>query len=155
MGRPGDAHVLARVLKPTVVSADVLFEDHRAQLKWEWVAGLGASERRFDEVAVRMSGFRSTNAGFTLVAVPDARKKGFLGKTQIQLKDFQAGGVRVSSLKLEWSDVVYDRADSCEGVVYAALTQVAADLLTSPGRGPAEGEELLRWMEGNEGVWRH
>jgi HPr kinase/phosphorylase len=40
-------------VKPTVVSADVLFEDHRAQLKWEWVAGLGASERRFDEVAVR------------------------------------------------------------------------------------------------------
>ena len=40
-------------MKPTVVSADVLFEDHRSQLKWEWVAGLGASERRFDEVAVR------------------------------------------------------------------------------------------------------
>ena len=40
-------------MKPTVVSADVLFEDHRGQLKWEWVAGLGASERRFDEVAVR------------------------------------------------------------------------------------------------------
>ena len=40
-------------MKPTVVSADVLFEDHRASLKWEWVAGLGASARRFDEVAVR------------------------------------------------------------------------------------------------------
>ncbi|MFI5447967.1 HPr(Ser) kinase/phosphatase [Polaromonas sp. UC242_47] len=40
-------------MKPTVVSADVLFEDHRAALKWEWIAGLGASERRFDEVAVR------------------------------------------------------------------------------------------------------
>ena len=40
-------------MKPTVVSADVMFEDHRAALKWEWVAGLGASERRFDEVAVR------------------------------------------------------------------------------------------------------
>ena len=40
-------------MKPTVISADVLFEDHRAQLKWQWVAGLGASERRFDEVAVR------------------------------------------------------------------------------------------------------
>lgn len=40
-------------MKPTVVSADVLFEDHRSALKWEWVAGLGASERRFDEVAVR------------------------------------------------------------------------------------------------------
>lgn len=40
-------------MKPTVVSADVLFEDHREPLKWQWVAGLGASERRFDEVAVR------------------------------------------------------------------------------------------------------
>jgi len=40
-------------MKPTVVSADVLFEDHRNSLKWQWVAGLGASERRFDEVAVR------------------------------------------------------------------------------------------------------
>ncbi|MDR7149801.1 HPr kinase/phosphorylase [Hydrogenophaga palleronii] len=40
-------------MKPTVVSADVLFEDHRDALKWQWVAGLGASERRFDEVAIR------------------------------------------------------------------------------------------------------
>lgn len=40
-------------MKPTVVSAEVLFEDFRKKLRWEWVAGLGASERRFDEVAVR------------------------------------------------------------------------------------------------------
>ncbi|MFM9879799.1 MAG: HPr(Ser) kinase/phosphatase [Burkholderiaceae bacterium] len=40
-------------MKPTVISADVLFEDFRAALKWQWIAGLGASERRFDEVAVR------------------------------------------------------------------------------------------------------
>ena len=40
-------------MKPTAISADVLFEDHRAALKWEWIAGLGASERRFDEIAVR------------------------------------------------------------------------------------------------------
>lgn len=40
-------------MKPTVVSADVLFEEFRGTLKWEWLAGLGASERRFDEGAVR------------------------------------------------------------------------------------------------------
>ncbi len=40
-------------MRPTVVSAEVLFEEFRGKLKWEWVAGLGASERRFDEVAVR------------------------------------------------------------------------------------------------------
>ena len=39
-------------MKPTAVSADVLFEAFRASLRWEWVAGLGASERRFDEVAI-------------------------------------------------------------------------------------------------------
>jgi HPr kinase/phosphorylase len=40
-------------VKPNVVSANVLFEEFRNTLKWEWVAGLGASERRFDEGAVR------------------------------------------------------------------------------------------------------
>lgn len=40
-------------MRPTVISADVLFEDHRQGLKWEWIAGLSASERRFDEIAVR------------------------------------------------------------------------------------------------------
>ena len=40
-------------MRPTVVSAEVLFEEFRNRLRWEWVAGLGASERRFDEVAVR------------------------------------------------------------------------------------------------------
>ena len=39
-------------MKPAGISADVLFEDHRAILRWQWVAGLGARERRFDEVAV-------------------------------------------------------------------------------------------------------
>ena len=40
-------------MKPTAISADVLFEDFRERLKWHWLAGLGASERKFDEVAVR------------------------------------------------------------------------------------------------------
>ncbi|MBP9905569.1 MAG: HPr kinase/phosphorylase [Rhodoferax sp.] len=40
-------------MKPTVISADLLFEAFRASLRWEWIAGLGASERRFDEVVVR------------------------------------------------------------------------------------------------------
>jgi HPr kinase/phosphorylase len=42
-------------LKPTAISADVLFEDFRQKLYLQWVAGRGASERHFDEVAVRMA----------------------------------------------------------------------------------------------------
>jgi HPr kinase/phosphorylase len=40
-------------MRPTVVSAEVLFNQFRSLLNWEWLVGLGASERRFDEVAVR------------------------------------------------------------------------------------------------------
>jgi HPr kinase/phosphorylase len=40
-------------MKHAILSADVLFEDHRESLRWEWMAGLGASERRFDETAVK------------------------------------------------------------------------------------------------------
>ena len=39
-------------MKPKFVSADVLFEEFRGILKWQWLAGLGASERKFDEEAV-------------------------------------------------------------------------------------------------------
>ncbi len=39
-------------MKPVGVSADLLFEEQRARLRWEWIAGLGASERRFDERAI-------------------------------------------------------------------------------------------------------
>ena len=42
-------------MKPTVISADVLFEDHRAILRWQWVAGQGAPERHFDEEAIRQA----------------------------------------------------------------------------------------------------
>jgi HPr kinase/phosphorylase len=40
-------------VKPTVVSAEALFEEHRAALDWEWIAGHAHPERHFDEVAVR------------------------------------------------------------------------------------------------------
>lgn len=40
------------------------------------------------------------------------------------------------------------------GLKYAAYTQVVADLLTGPGRSPAEGEELIEWMRVNERAWR-
>ncbi len=40
-------------MRPTVVSAEVLFNQFRVLLNWEWLASLGAAERRFDEVAVR------------------------------------------------------------------------------------------------------
>ena len=53
-----------------------------------------------------------------------------------------------------FDSVVFDRATARDGLICAAFSQVAVDLLTSPGRGPAEGDELLCWMKENEDDWR-
>jgi hypothetical protein len=38
-------------------------------------------------------------------------------------------------------------------ITIAALSQIAADLRTSPGRGPNEAEALMQWMQENEDAW--
>jgi hypothetical protein len=50
--------------------------------------------------------------------------------------------------------VALDRGAIEDGLKYAAVSQVAADLAKSPGRGPAEGEALVRWMSEHEDAWR-
>jgi len=52
-------------------------------------------------------------------------------------------------------DVVFDRSARDEtGVIMAAASQVVVDLMTGPGRNPNEAEQLLNWMQSNEGSWR-
>jgi HPr kinase/phosphorylase len=40
-------------MKPTVISAEALFEEFRTTLHWQWIAGHAHPERHFDEAAVR------------------------------------------------------------------------------------------------------
>jgi len=40
-------------VKPTVISAEALFEEFRTALHWEWIAGHAHPERHFDDAAVR------------------------------------------------------------------------------------------------------
>jgi len=49
---------------------------------------------------------------------------------------------------------VFERASKKDGIMYAAPSQVAADLLTGPGRAPAEAEALITWMTEHEEAWR-
>lgn len=53
-----------------------------------------------------------------------------------------------------FDNVVYERMLERDGLALVNPSQLAADLLTSPGRSPSEGEELLRWMDGNLDAWR-
>ncbi len=40
-------------MKPTVISAEALFEEFRTALHWEWIAGHAHPERHFDDAAIR------------------------------------------------------------------------------------------------------
>ena len=40
-------------MKPTVISAEALFEEFRTTLHWEWIAGHAYPERHFDDAAIR------------------------------------------------------------------------------------------------------
>ena len=83
---------------------------------------------------------------------------------QLYVKDIEAAAAALELKRAEaganvmlaepFNDVVYDRTSRRDDLQCAAFTQVAADLLTSPGRGPAEAEELLRWMKANDAAWR-
>jgi DNA-binding transcriptional ArsR family regulator len=49
---------------------------------------------------------------------------------------------------------VFTGAVESDGLVFVAASQAAADLLTSPGRGPAEADALITWMSEHEEAWR-
>jgi hypothetical protein len=51
-------------------------------------------------------------------------------------------------------DVVFDRRLEVNNLSFAAPSQTAVDLLTGPGRSPAEASALLDWMETHEHDWR-
>jgi hypothetical protein len=51
-------------------------------------------------------------------------------------------------------DFAFARSIARNDLTYAALSQVAADLLSGPGRGPTEAEALIEWMSANEETWR-
>jgi hypothetical protein len=80
--------------------------------------------------------------------VTDARR----AADELQLQSVTGAG-NVLLLERPTSDPL-DPPREVGGYPCVALTQVAVDLLTSPGRGPAEAEALIEWMGRNQDAWR-
>lgn len=80
-------------------------------------------------------------AKLALIYVDDIdRAARALGLTRVE----ERGNVLLAE---PYDEVVFDGSWQRDGVNYVAPAQLAVDLLTSPGRGPAEGEELLRVLD--------
>ncbi len=62
-------------------------------------------------------------------------------------------GANVVLLRPE-DEAVFERVDERDGLTCATLPLVAADLLSGPGRSPAEAEALMDWMAAHEEDWR-
>ena len=73
--------------------------------------------------------------------------------SEMNLKETDVGA-NVMLIEPKDARIIEDAEIDEEGMRWAPLVQVAADLLTSQGRGPAEGEALLDWMADNEEAWR-
>lgn len=62
-------------------------------------------------------------------------------------------GANVQLLEPE-ERTIFDRADTRNSLRYAPLPLIVADLLSGPGRSPAEAEALMEWMDINAEAWR-
>jgi len=62
-------------------------------------------------------------------------------------------GANVVLLQPE-DDSLFDRAVDRDGLRTASLPVAAGDLLSGPGRSPAEAEALMDWMAAHEELWR-
>ena len=71
---------------------------------------------------------------------------------RLGLRPAETGGNVV--IARPFDPVVFERTESADGIIYARVTQVMLDLMTGPGRGPAEAEGLLEWMRENEETWK-
>ena len=70
----------------------------------------------------------------------------------LRLRPAETGGNVL--LVRPFDSVAFERAEYDDDIAFARVTQVLLDLMTGPGRGPAEAEALLAWMRGNEDRWK-
>ena len=107
--------------------------------KWRYAATASLAAQRFAPIA-------ATRAA--VIYVEDSAEAAKRLKV-----DFADAGANVFLVE-PFDDVVFERKIEREGLISAAPSQLAVDLLTGPGREPSEGEELLDWMKRNEDAWR-
>jgi hypothetical protein len=141
---------------------------HRWAQDYQFLASNSAltflEPRGLDSLVAKLRSFRGTYAVTGSLAVARRAPAAVARLAAVYVEDPEAAatalGLRAVDaganviLARPADPVAFARTWSEDGVSHAALSQVAADLLTSPGRGPAEGEELIAWMKEHLGAWR-
>ena len=80
-------------MKPTVISAEALFEEFRTTLHWEWIAGHAHPERHFDEAAIRDARSAADLVGYlnyihpNRVQIVGRREVAYLNEPDVDITD--------------------------------------------------------------------
>ena len=131
-----DSNTPTTVLEPRGLPA---LEKSLRATKFAYAATGALAAQRFDPIApVRLAGIYVTDA---IQAID-----------RLDLRETEAGANVVLLEPLD--PVVFDRTVERDGLRCVAPGQLAVDLLTGPGREPSQGQQMLKWMERNEHVWR-
>lgn len=119
--------------------------------------GLEALSQRLDDVPWRYA-VTSSLAAQRFAPVAPARMAVLYvddATSTAETLDLRSTDAGANVLLVEpFDEVVFERTVKRDGLTIAAPSQVAVDLLTGPGREPAEGEALIDWMEKDEDAWR-
>lgn len=113
--------------------------DNLASVKWTYAVTGASAAQRYTPIAP---------ARQIAVYVEDID----VAAERLHLRPADAGANVV--LAEPYDKVVFERTTTRDRVRVVAASQLAADLLTGPGREPSEGNELLSWMRANEDGWR-
>ncbi|MFF0575114.1 hypothetical protein [Streptosporangium saharense] len=139
-------------------SEDYGFVRNSRVTRWIAPRGLSSLEQRAAESSVQ---YAVTGTLAAAVWAPYAPARSAMVYTADAEQSAQVWGLRPADaganvmLAEPEIDIVFTRTvTNAAGLSIAAPSQVAVDLLTGPGRGPAEAEELIEWMTRNEASWR-
>ena len=138
-------------------AVDYDFASSNTLTTWLEPRGTEALFARLREAAFRYT-VTGSFAGYRLAPVAQPR----LATLYVEDPDTEAEalGLRPAEtganvlLVVPFDPVVFERAEYDNGIAYTRVTQTLLDLMTGPGRGPAEADALLEWMRENEDVWK-
>lgn len=136
---------------------DYDFASSNTLTTWLEPRGTGALFSRLREAAFRYT-VTGSFAAYRLAPIAEPRLVTLYvddpetAAEALRLRPAETGGNVL--LVVPFDPVVFERAECDDGIAYTRVTQTLLDLMTGPGRGPAEAEALLEWMRDNEDVWK-
>jgi MarR family len=125
-----------------------------------WVASAGPEQFLQDLATSRLQRWAVTGS-FAAASVVSVAAPGIaaiyaddpeLVADTLRLQQVQNGGNVV--IARPYDQVVFERTATIDDITYVSFAQSALDCLTGPGRMPAEGEALVKWMSDSTSRWQ-